>query len=173
MNEIIFVDTNVLVYARDASEPEKQHAAAGWLSRLWREQQGRVSVQVLNEYYVTTTRKLKPGLPADDAWDDVRAFMAWEPQSIDSELLLRTREVEQRYQLSWWDSMIVAAAQLQGCTTLLTEDLQHGMVFGGLTVRDPFRTEVHEVAAAYEVAPLAVARHRSRGRPRRAVRSPL
>ena len=60
---LCFVDTNVLVYARDASEPEKQKTAQAWMARLWRERRGRLSFQVLHEYYVTVTLKLKPGFP--------------------------------------------------------------------------------------------------------------
>ena len=79
MSAPVFVDTNVLVYARDASEPGKQPRAAAWLAHLWREQTGRTSVQVLSEYYATVTRKLRPGLPAADAWDDPRAGRAGRP----------------------------------------------------------------------------------------------
>jgi predicted nucleic acid-binding protein len=66
----VFVDTNVLVYARDASDPEKQAIAAAWIEHLWASADGRLSVQVLQEYYVTTTRKLDPGLPAEEARQD-------------------------------------------------------------------------------------------------------
>jgi predicted nucleic acid-binding protein len=163
----VFVDTNVLVYARDASEPHKQRLAAQWVTRLWREQTGRTSMQVLNEYYVTLTRKLKPGLKADEGWDDVMLFLAWTPQIVDRELLLSAREIERRYGLSWWDSMIVSAARLQECATLLTEDLQDGMIFGSVTVRNPFAAGVAEDSAAYKILPAIPQRHRPRGRPRR------
>jgi hypothetical protein len=78
-----FVDTNVLLYARDAGEPHKQPLAAAWLEWLWRQRVGRTSVQVLSEYYVSVTRKLVPGLPQDEAWDDVMALFTWRPQPID------------------------------------------------------------------------------------------
>jgi predicted nucleic acid-binding protein len=168
MNAPIFVDTNVLVYARDATEPRRQSLAADWLLRLWTEHLGRTSVQVLSEYYVTVARKLKPGLKADEAWDDVRAFLAWEPQEIDRELLSRAREVEKRHALSWWDSMVVAAAQLQDCRLLLTEDLQDGRVYDDVTICSPFTTTLGEQRGKYEIAPRPVSRHRRRGRPRRA-----
>jgi hypothetical protein len=79
------------------------------------------------------------------------------------------RRIEQRYGISWWDSMIVAAAQLQECA-LLTEDLQDSGVYGTVTVRSPFTLEVREAAATYAVSPRAASPHRPRGRPRRAVR---
>ena len=79
MNDNIFVDTNILLYARDASETEKQKIAAEKLDRLWDQQNGRLSTQVLNEYFVKVTRKLKPGLSPEEAWDDVEALNAWDP----------------------------------------------------------------------------------------------
>ena len=87
MTAPVFVDTNVLVYARDAGEKRKQHLAASWLERLWRERSGRTSIQVLSEYYVTVTRKLNPSRKQVDAWDDVHAFLSWKPQSIDAALI--------------------------------------------------------------------------------------
>jgi predicted nucleic acid-binding protein len=162
----VFVDTNVFVYARDAGEPVKQPRAAAWLERLWREQLGRTSAQVLSEYYVTVTRKLAPGLRADDAWDDVSALMSWRPQPVDDTLLRRGREIEQRHGLSWWDSLVVGAAQLQGCSLLLSEDLQDGGVYGSVTVRSPFTLAVGEADAAYVIAPLAGRGHPRRGRPK-------
>jgi len=164
MSAPVFVDTNVLLYARDASEPAKQPRATAWLEHLWREQSGRTSVQVLSEYYVNLTRKLSPGLAPEEAWDDVQELLTWHPQAVDDALLRRGREIELRYQLSWWDSLVVGAAQLQGCAVLLTEDLQDGGVYGGVTVRSPFTLAVEEAAALYAVQP-AAARRRPRGRP--------
>lgn len=79
MSAPVFVDTNVLLYARDAGEPTKQPRTASWLEYLWPEHLGRTSLQVLSEYYVNVTRKLAPGLPRDEAWDDVQALMTRHP----------------------------------------------------------------------------------------------
>ncbi|HEX5046228.1 MAG TPA: PIN domain-containing protein [Gammaproteobacteria bacterium] len=166
MTAAVFVDTNVFVYSCDSSEVLKQPVAAEWLRELWREDRGRTSMQVLNEYYVTVTRKLTARLEEHVAWDYVRSLLAWEPQEITGDVLLRAREIEQRHALNWWDSLIVAAAALQGCQVLLTEDLQDGMAFGEVRVRNPFVTRVSDVTAAYP-AEHAIARHRPRGRPRR------
>jgi predicted nucleic acid-binding protein len=111
MTALAFVDANVLLYARDAGEPAKQPRAAEWLGDPWREQVGRISVQVLSECYVNVTRKPSPGLPPADAWDDAEALMAWHPQAMDEPLLRRRREIEACYWLSWWDSLVVGAAQ--------------------------------------------------------------
>jgi len=94
-------------------------------------------------------------------------LFAWDPQPIDAMLLARAREIEQRWRLSWWDSMVVAAAQLQGCPLLLTEDLQDGAQYGGVTVHSPFTHGVREPVPAYAVAPTVRPRHRGRGRPRK------
>jgi len=167
MSAPIFVDTNILVYAHQANEPLKQPVAAQWMGRLWEEQLGRLSIQVLSEYYVTVTRKIRPARPAADAWDDVRDLFTWNPQPTDSELVSRAREVEQRYRLSWWDSLIVGAAQLQNCALLLTEDLQHRAVYGNVTVRNPFVEAVSDDTAVYEVARVRAGGHPRRGRPRK------
>jgi predicted nucleic acid-binding protein len=167
MTGSIFVDTNVLVYARDCAHPHKQAAAMRWVDALWREQSGRTSMQVLSELYVTLTRKLRPGMRPNEAWDDIEALLAWDPLPIDRELMIRAREVEARYRLAWWDSTIVAAAQLQDCQTLLTEDLQHGMSFGVVTVRSPFVDRAEEAPAPYATETGIARRHRPRGRPRK------
>lgn len=167
MSAAVFVDTNIFVYSRDASEPKKQSVAARWLEELWIEQRGRTALQVLNEFYVTVTRKLDPGMTPEDAWADVRALFSWDPQPADRHLLLRAHEIERRHRLSWWDSLIVAAAQLQGCALLLSENLQDGWSRDGVTVCNPFTTRVAEQPPGYVLTPAPASRHRSRGRPRR------
>lgn len=168
MTGTLFVDTNVFVYSRDAREADKMARARQWLEYLWREQLGRTSVQVLTEYYSVMTRKMRPAVPPERAWDSVDALFAWNPQAVDRALLERGRAVEDRYELSSWDSLVVAAAQLQACSVLLTEDLQDGCAYGTVTVLNPFKTGVAEARAIYESAPVAVRRYRSRGRPKRA-----
>lgn len=135
----MFVDTNVLLYAWDASLPEKQRQAVEWMERLWRERAGRLSFQVLTEFYVTATRKLRPPLAAATAQGYVRTLLAWEPVVTNGETLAAAWTTQGRYPLSWWDSLIVAAAQRAACRLLLTEDLQDGQQFGDLTVLNPFR----------------------------------
>jgi predicted nucleic acid-binding protein len=161
-----FVDANVFVYAQDARDPRKHRRAAEWLDELWRTRLGRTSAQALSEFYATATRKL--GIAPGVAWEEAGRYFAWQPLPVDEVLLHRAHELEQRYRLSWWDAMIVAAAQLQNCALLLTEDLQDGMAFGGVVVRSPFAPAVGEPAAQYAVAPMAMSRHRPRGRPKRA-----
>jgi predicted nucleic acid-binding protein len=162
-----FVDANVFVYARDARVAPKRARAEQWIAHLWQEHAGRTSVQVLSEYYAVATRKLTPRVPSGEAWEDVEALFSWRPQPIDEALLNRAHEIEQRWRLSWWDSMVVGAAQLQDCALLLSEDLHDGAVFGGVTVRSPFTLAAEEPRPGYAVAPAARTRHRPRGRPKR------
>ena len=134
----VFVDSNVLVYARDSSEPEKQPGAAAWVDRLWRTRGGRLSLQVLNEYYVTVTRKLTPGLEPDAARRDCRDLLAWHPVAIDPGLLESAWSIEDRFGFSFWDALIISAAHAANCDHLLTEDLEHGRDLDGVLVVDPF-----------------------------------
>lgn len=160
-----FVDTNVFIYWRDASDLVKQARAREWLDILWREQRGRTSVQVLSEFYSVMTRKVA-SVSRDETWRDVQALMSWSPQPIDVDLLRRSREIEARYQLNWWDSLIVAAAQIQRCVLLLSEDMQDGAEYGGVIVRNPFTLGVADEAGTYVPGPKLASRHRGRGRPR-------
>ena len=168
MTAPLFVDANVFLYASDSGEPAKQSRANAWLDLLWQKQSGRTSVQVLSEYYVNLKRKSATRVPADELWTRVAKYFAWGPQPVDETLFRRAREIEQRWQISWWDSMVVAAAQLQDCAVLLTEDLQDGGIYGSVTVRSPFTLAVSEPAAAYDATLQAASFHRPRGRPRRA-----
>ena len=138
MSADVFVDTKVLVYSRDVAEAVKQPVAADWMAQLWRSRRGRVSVQVLNEYVVTVTMKLKPGLPCETAWGDVTDLFAWKPVPTDMAVLTKTRSIHEQHGLSWWDAQIVAAARLAGCRHLLTEDLKDGQEIDGILVVNPF-----------------------------------
>jgi len=141
----VFVDTNVLVYARDASEAEKQPLATAWMQALWESRQGRISVQVLQEYYVTVTKKLDPGLERSVARADIRTMSAWNPLPVDRALLEDAWQIEDRYGFSLWDATIVAAARRSGCRYLLTEDLQAGQDLDGTIVVNPFESKPEEV----------------------------
>ena len=136
-----FVDTNVLVYSRDPREKQKQERAIEWLMHLWAARDGRVSFQVLAEFYATVTRKLQPAMPTDAARGDVAALLAWRPVVIDDLVLMKAWDIEGAGSLSFWDALIISAAHAAGCRFLLTEDLQDGQTFGDLVVVNPF---VHE-----------------------------
>jgi predicted nucleic acid-binding protein len=102
-----FVDTNLLVYARDSSEPLKQQQALKWMSHLWSSRTGRLSFQVLQEFYITVTEKLRPGMDIKAARQDIRTFMVWKPLPVDIDVVERAWTIQDRYQISWWDALIV------------------------------------------------------------------
>ena len=136
----VFVDTNVLVYRHDTSEPAKQARAEDWYQYVWRRRAGRVSFQVLQELYSMLTRKLAPRFDVPGARALIRDLGAWQPVAADPALLERAWRLEDRFSLSWWDALIVAAAQASECRVLLTEDLQDRQVFETVRVIDPFAT---------------------------------
>jgi len=168
MTALVFVDTNVLVYARDPRDAMKRATASEWLRLLWNQERGRTSVQILNEYYDVVTRKFRHVVKREDAWDDVQHYLsAWNPQPLDHEVLECARDIEGRYRLGWWDSLVIGAAQIQNCVLLLSEDLPDGAEYSGVIVRSPFTLRIAEEAGAYSLPPLQASRHRGRGRPRR------
>jgi predicted nucleic acid-binding protein len=136
MSAPVFVDTNVLIYAMDDADPEKQEAARAWRTQLWKSRRGRISFQVLQEFYVKATQK-RPSA-RQEARSEVRDLLAWRPITVDDAILERGWQIQDRYQLSFWDSLIVAAAKAASCRYLLTEDLQPDQDLDGLLVVSPF-----------------------------------
>jgi predicted nucleic acid-binding protein len=145
MSARIFVDTNILVYTRDSSEPEKQKAAMGWMQYLWTTRKGCLSAQVLKEYYVTVTGKLKPGLDKKTARNDVEALFAWQPVPTNKQSIEGAWKVQDRYGFSFWDALIVSAAHTADCKYLLSEDIQKDQKLGTLQVINPFHISPAEL----------------------------
>ena len=140
MTALVFVDTNVFVYRHDRGDPAKQARAAEWIAHLARSRTGRLSFQVLQELYVTLTGKARIGFDPSEAREIVRELAVWQPVAIDLRIMERAWHVQDGHSVSWWDALIVSAAQSLGCSILLTEDLQHGHAFGEVRVVDPFRS---------------------------------
>ena len=134
----VFVDTNVLLYSEDAADAVKQARATAWLRELWLRRMGRISNQVLNEFYVNATRKLQPPMPQGDARAEVRRYQRWQPWVLDHATVETAWSVQSRFQLSYWDALVVASAQAQGCRYLLSEDMQHMQVMDQVQVINPF-----------------------------------
>jgi len=148
MTAPVFVDTNVLVYSRDARDASKQKRAREWIEFLWEEERGRLSHQVLHEYYVTVTRKLKPGLSPEEARSDVRALFHW-LAPVDPALLIESAwTFQDRWALSFWDALVLGAAQAGRCRTVLSEDLATGQELEGIRIVSPFRTRPSELDAS-------------------------
>lgn len=134
----VFVDTNVLLYAQDPRVPAKQSAAIAWLSRCWTDGRGRISTQVLNELYVNLLRAAS-GLGAQGAREIVKRYRSWSPWVVDESTVDLAWRLQDRYSISYWDALMAAAAQQQGCRVLLTEDLQHDQRLDGLRIVNPFQ----------------------------------
>jgi predicted nucleic acid-binding protein len=132
----VFVDTNVLIYALDDADLKKQEAARAWRAELWKRRQGRISFQVLQEFYAKVTRQWPK--VRQEVRSEVRDLLAWRPVAMDGVILEQAWKIQDRYQLSFWDALIVAAAKSASCRYLLTEDLQAGQDLDGLLVVNPF-----------------------------------
>lgn len=134
-----FVDTNVLVYAYDSDEPTKQERAVELLERLGDEGRLVISTQVLQEFYVTVTRKLARPLPTEAALEALEAWAELPMVAIDPPLVLEAARTSRDAKLSLWDALVVCAAAAGGCDRVLTEDLQDGFELCGVRVENPFR----------------------------------
>jgi predicted nucleic acid-binding protein len=135
MRAELFLDTNVLVYAaagRGPEEPKRRRAV-----ELIEKDIG-VSAQVLQEFYVTVTRKIEVPMTSEQALAWVEQFECFPCVAIDSSLVKIAAEVAERFQISYWDGAIVSAAQLLGAETLFTEDLSDGQLYGPVRAVNPF-----------------------------------
>lgn len=133
-----FIDTNVLVYVYDDDEPAKQARARELLSSLARSSELVLSTQILQEFYVTMTRKLARPLAESDALDALREWSRLPVVQIDPLLILAAAVTSREAVVSFWDALVLEAAAAHGCERLLSEDLQDGFVHKGVKVENPF-----------------------------------
>jgi predicted nucleic acid-binding protein len=133
-----FVDSNILIYAHDLDAGSRHRRAADHLAALWVDGAGLLSTQVLQEFYVNVTQKIKSPLPRAVAREVVRDYAPWVQSWITPETIARASHIGEIWQLSFWDSMILAAAEQSQAVELLTEDLNHGQVIAGIRVVNPF-----------------------------------
>jgi predicted nucleic acid-binding protein len=133
-----FVDANVLVYAFDSSAGRKRETARALLERLWESNTGWVSIQVLQEFFVTITKKVAKPLPVDDATARIREFATWRVFAPDADDVLAAIGIHLQSKIGFWDAMIVLAAAESGCDVLWTEDLADGQTLRGVRIRNPF-----------------------------------
>ena len=136
MSGIAFFDTNILVYTDDDRSPEKQQRATVLLEDYWRRRAAVISLQVLQEYYATITRKF--GVDAEHAQRKVELLAHGNVVRFEARDVIAAIELHRLTRISFWDAMIVHAARLAGASVLYTEDLQHGAVLGGVPVANPF-----------------------------------
>ena len=138
MSGKVFVDTNILIYAHNLDAGLKQQKAAQRLSILWQTKLGRLSTQILQEFFVTITSKIPKPLPRAAAREIIRSYAQWVESLISPSTILRATEIADSSILSFWDSMVIAAAEQDGAEEVLSEDLNHGQMIAGVRVVNPF-----------------------------------
>jgi predicted nucleic acid-binding protein len=138
MSARIFLDSNVLVYLFDGDAPDKQARARSVLDELSQDSALVVSTQVLQEFYVSVTRKLTRPLAPREAANATREVAACSVVQVDVPLIFRAIELSQREAVSFWDALIIRAGMESGCTRILSEDLQDGRRFGDMAIENPF-----------------------------------
>ena len=136
--ETTFIDTNVLVYRYDSRDPVKQFRAQELVKSGIENQTAVVSAQVLGEFFTTVTRKIQIPLSTEEAQAAVDLISTLKVVALDLALVRRAISTQIRYGISYWDALIVAAAESAGCTRILSEDLNHGQAYNGVVVVNPF-----------------------------------
>jgi len=135
---LAFLETSVLLYCFDEREPEKRDRAQAWVRACWQRYCGRTSTQVLNEFYANARKKFATALSAGDARSEIRRYQHWKPWAIDHATMETAWAIESRQGFSYWDSLIIAAAQQQGCTLLVSESMPHGQQVDSVRIINPF-----------------------------------
>ncbi|WP_238139719.1 PIN domain-containing protein [Roseateles aquatilis] len=135
----VFVDTSVLILSEDGADPIRREQVMRWLRLLWQQRLGRVSSQVLNDFYRGITARIAPPMPNGDARAEVRRYQRWAPWAIDHATVESAWSLESRFALPYADALIVAAAKAQGCETLLSLTLPHGQLYDSIAIVDPLR----------------------------------
>lgn len=133
-----FVDTNVLIYAHDVSAGDKHLRAQGLIEDLWQSRLGCLSIQVLQEFYVNVTKKVARPLATSVAAQIITDLSTWQIHSPTPSDVLQAIRLQERYQLSFWDAMIISSALRMGCQTVWSEDLNSGQTYDQVMVVNPF-----------------------------------
>ena len=139
MSDRYFVDTNILMYAHDTSAGEKHERAKALVEELWRDRTGAVSTQVLQELAVNLRKKARRPLDAKATRDIIADYLTWQVIVNGGESILEALDIEARYQISFWDALVVNAAQLSGAEVLYSEDLSDRQAYGSVRVVNPLR----------------------------------
>jgi predicted nucleic acid-binding protein len=137
-----FLDTNILVYAYDLSAGQKHTLAAQLLRGCWENENGCLSIQVLQEFFVMVTQKIATPLDYQTARQIVSDLTQWRLHAPKANDLLQAIDLQQIYQLGFWDALVVQSATCLGCKQLFSEDLDHGQLYGEVQVINPFREKI-------------------------------
>lgn len=135
---LTFLDTNVLLHSVDDRVPAKRDCAQQWVTACWTRRCGRTSAQVLEEFYANARKKFPTAISAGDARAVVRRYQLWNPWQSDPATLETAWAIESRYGFGWWDALVVAAAQQQGCRYVVSDGLQHGLQVDSVQILNPF-----------------------------------
>lgn len=138
MKDKYFIDTNILVYANDRTEKGKYERAKQILFNGIANEDIAISTQVLSEFYVTVTKKIKVKLPANTAKKEILLLKAIEIVEIDFNLIIQEINISDKNKLTYWDSLIIAAAQEARCNIVYSEDFNPDQTIGSVTIKNPF-----------------------------------
>ncbi len=133
-----FFDTNILVYANDSSDTTKQRIARDLVRESLVKQNGVISVQVLSEFWVTATQKIRSPLPISIAEKEIELFQLLEIVNLDYPLFKEAIRFQKLARTSYWDALILAASYSSGCKRIYTEDLNHGQTISNMELCNPF-----------------------------------
>ena len=136
--DLQFVDTNILIFAHNRSAGDKHIQARDLIRTLWQSGEGCLSIQVLQEFYVNVTQKVAKPLTPDMAAQIIADLSVWQVYRPGVEDVLDAIRLQGRYQISFWDAMIVSSAIQLGCQTIWSEDLNPGQVYDSVAVTNPF-----------------------------------
>lgn len=138
----VFLDTNIIVYAYDITAGAKHETAKDTLTDLWESGAGVISTQVLQEFFVTVTRKIPNPLDSAKAKEIVSDLLTWDVVVIDGAVITSAIELLPKFGYSFWDSLIIQAAIDSGAVTLLSEDLSHRQTIEGISIINPFIDDI-------------------------------
>jgi predicted nucleic acid-binding protein len=138
MSDKCFVDTNILVYTQDLAAGDKCPRAQALTRELWEDRSGVISTQVLQELYLALRRKLKSPISAAEAAEILRDYSEWDVVVNNRESIFRAIDIETRFKVSFWDALILQAAETAGAKTIFSEDLSPGGRYAGMQVVNPF-----------------------------------
>jgi len=141
----VFVDTSVLICSEDGADVAAREQVMAWLRQLWLRRLGRVSTQVLNDFYAQVTTRISPPMPNGDARAEVRRYQRWQPWAIDHATVESAWSIESRFGLAYVDALIVAAAKAQGCTRLLSLELPHELQLDSVQIINPLLSPVERL----------------------------
>jgi predicted nucleic acid-binding protein len=136
---MIFLDTNILVYAFDKDEKTKNEKAKVILADCWNQQTGTLSTQILQEFYVSLTSKIPNKLSISEAREVIKELLSWTIYEIMPHDIITATEIQDSYNYSFWDSLVISMAQKSGAEVLYSEDMQDGQKIGSLTIVNPLK----------------------------------